>query len=101
MPQRAAISRASCATNEVCDRRGGKLFLSLILLVLSVALFAIRPISEEEGNVGLLMEQFLYSYFGRFSGIEFGLVCVLVLIQLMPQAASGISCSRRVSSLLN
>ena len=85
----------------LCDRRGGKLFFSLIFLVLSVALFAIRTISEEERNVGLLMEQFLYSYFSRFSGIRFGPVCVLVLIQLIPQAASGTSCSRRVRSLLN
>jgi len=102
MPQRATISRTICATNGYAtEEPRERLFLSSILLVLSVTLFAIRTVSEEEGNVGLLMEQFLYGYFSLFPGIEFGPVCVSVLIQLIPQAASGTSCSRRVRSLLN
>jgi hypothetical protein len=65
------------------DRKGEQLFLGLVLLVLSVALFAVRTISEEERNVGFLTDQFLYSNFRRFNGIRFGPGCVLVLIQLI------------------
>ncbi len=43
-----------------------ELFLGLIFLVLSVALFAIRPVSKEERDVGFLLEQFLHGYFIPF-----------------------------------
>ena len=77
---------------EVLRHRGGathaceieaerRLFRGLILLVLSVALFAVRAISEEERNVSLRIDEFLCRHFSLFSGIELAPVCVLVLIQ--------------------
>ena len=56
-----------------------KLFPGLIFLVLGVAFFALRIISEEERNVGFLMEQFSNRRFGFLFGIE--LVHISVLVQ--------------------
>lgn len=56
-----------------------KLFPGLIFLVLGVTLLALRAISEEERNVGLLMEQVPNRFFRLFFGIEF--VHIFVLVQ--------------------
>ncbi len=56
-----------------------KLFPGLVFLVLGVALSALRAISEEERNLGSLMEQFSNRFFSLILGIQ--LVHILIMVQ--------------------
>ena len=79
MPQSSTISRTRVRLKGERDRRvREKLFAGLILLVLGVALFALRTFSDEKWNVGLLMEQLPNRCISLFFGTDFVHISFLV-----------------------